>query len=511
MYSSRIAFILAAMSLAAMVLSGTAAVACPFCSAVNVTFSEEIKNNDTAAIVKLVEHAPKHKGEELEFAKATFEVTDVLKGTEHVKVGDRLKTIYIGEAKLGSEFLTMGILPPVLEWGPPIELTDRSKKYLHELMNLPEKGVKRMEFFLGHLESADPLISRDAYDEFATTPYDGVKELKSKMDRKHLIQRLKDPKTDSQHRRLYFTLLGVCGTKEDISLLEELLKSDDRELKTGLDAMVACYLTLAGEDGLPLIAEHYLKNEKMEFTDQYQAIQAIRFHGEQGGVIKKEKLAAVLRHMLDRPKYADLVVPDLARWEDWSVMNRLYELFRDADAESLWVREPIVNYMKACPLPKAKEYLAEFQKIDPKAVKRAAGYAPVAPKTSPVGDDPKPGAQRPARSKDAVAAGASTEPARSTFKFVSAGEDDSTAIEKSANENETAAAGKDTEVAADGEAVAITIDPQPSEPTSNPSENAGATPPKGVLVLIVAPLVAGVAVALMIFLLSGGTTARPSA
>jgi hypothetical protein len=506
MYLSRIRIALAAAMLA---LIGGVAVACPFCSAVNVTFSEEMKNNDTAAIVKLVEPAPKHKGEELEFAKATFEVTEVLKGSEHVKIGDRLKTIYIGEAKVGTEFLSMGILPPVLEWGPPIELTDRAKKYLRELMKLPESGVKRLEFFLGHLESADPLISRDAYDEFATTPYDGVKELKPKMDRKHLISRLKDPKTDAAHRRLYFTMLGVCGTKEDLPLLEELLKNDDRDMKTGLDALVACYLTLSGEDGLPLIVEHYLKNEKIEFTDQYQAIQAIRFHGEQGGVIKKEKLAAALRHMLDRPKYADLVVPDLARWQDWSVMDRLYELFRDADAESLWVREPIVNYMKACPLPKAKEYLEEFNKIDPKAVKRAAGYAPVAPKTSPVGDDPKPGAQRPKKAKAEVARSKSP-PARTTFKYVSAGQDDS-ADQTIAVESETEAAAREGETVVDDGKSAISIVELPTEPSANTAGYAGTSPPKGMLVLIAAPLVAGVAVALMIFLLSGGTAGRPSA
>jgi hypothetical protein len=162
-----------------------------------------------------------------------------------------------------------------------------------------------------------------------------------------------------------------------------MLKEDDRAMKTGLDALVGCYLTLKGSEGLPLVEELFIKNEKAEFTEQYQAIMALRFHAEEGGVIEKDKIAAVLRHMLDRPKYADLVVPDLARWEDWSVIDRMFELFRDADQDSLWVREPIVNYMRACPLPKAKEYLKQFEKIDPKAVKRASGFFPIAPAKTP--------------------------------------------------------------------------------------------------------------------------------
>ena len=76
--------------------------------------------------------------------------------------------------------------------------------------------------------------------------------------------------------------------------------------------------------------------------------------------------------MLDRPKLADLVIPDLGRWKDWSVMDRLVELFKKADEESIWVRVPVISYLRACPLPKAKLYIEELAKIDPDAVKRAS-------------------------------------------------------------------------------------------------------------------------------------------
>jgi hypothetical protein len=361
----------------------TAARACPFCSAVQVTFTEEIKTNDVAVIAALVER-PKtssaaNAGDELEQLKAKFKVVDVLKDNEHTKKGDSFTALYIGEAPVGKEFLVMGIDSPKVEWGAPIELTDRGKDYLGKLMKLPAKGPDRLAFFQEHLEDTDALISRDAYDEFATTPYAELKALKSRMKHDMFVSRLKDPKTDTAHRRLYLTMLGVCGTKNDLPFLEEMLKSDDRTMKTGLDALIGCYLTLKGPDGLLLIKEQFIANEDAEFTDQYQAIMALRFHAEEGGVLKKPEVAAVLRHMLDRPKYADLVVADLARWEDWSVADKLFALFRDADQDSLWVREPIVNYMRACPLPKAKEYLKEFERIDPKAVKRASGFFPFSP------------------------------------------------------------------------------------------------------------------------------------
>jgi hypothetical protein len=80
--------------------------------------------------------------------------------------------------------------------------------------------------------------------------------------------------------------------------------------------------------------------------------------------------------MLDRPELADLVIPDLARWQDWSAMDRLVKLFKDADQNSSWVRVPVINYLRACPLPEAKQHIEELAKIDPDAVKRASSFFP---------------------------------------------------------------------------------------------------------------------------------------
>jgi hypothetical protein len=81
--------------------------------------------------------------------------------------------------------------------------------------------------------------------------------------------------------------------------------------------------------------------------------------------------------MLDRPQLADLVIPDLARWEDWSVTDRLVELFKKSNEESSWVRVPVINYLRACPLPDAKQKIDELAKIDPESIKRANSFFPL--------------------------------------------------------------------------------------------------------------------------------------
>jgi hypothetical protein len=173
-------------------------------------------------------------------------------------------------------------------------------------------------------------------------------------------------------------MLGVCGSKDDLPMLEEFIKSDDRDMKTALDATIACYLILAGPDGLSLVEERFLKNPDAEYTDTYAAIMALRFHGQETTVIPKERLAKSLEYMLDRPQLADLVIPDLARWEDWGVMDRLVTLFKEANEETSWVRVPVINFLKVCPDPRAKEHLDELAKIDPDAVKRATSAFPFA-------------------------------------------------------------------------------------------------------------------------------------
>jgi hypothetical protein len=171
-------------------------------------------------------------------------------------------------------------------------------------------------------------------------------------------------------------MLGVCGNAKDVPMLADMLSSSDRKAKAGLDALIACYMTLKGPTALELVEDLYLKNDKAEYADTYAAIMAIRFHGSETEVVPRQRLVRALRYMLDRPQLADLVIPDLARWEDWDVMPKMVELFKTADEKSSWVRVPVINYLRACPKPEAKQCIEELEKIDPAAVKRANTFFP---------------------------------------------------------------------------------------------------------------------------------------
>jgi hypothetical protein len=369
--------------------------ACPFCSAVSLTFSQEIAQSQAAVIAKLVEPPP--PGSLLPTAdgplpKGKFEVVEVLKGGDLVAEagltgGDAkpIETIMLEEKPVGTLFLLMGVEPPNLVWSSPVRVSDRGVEYIRKLGGLPEKGPERLAFFQDHLEDEDETLARDAYDEFAVAPYADVKGLKEKMDAAELLGWIENPKVQANRRRLYATMLGVCGSADDAERIGTILSGEgltpaQLEARSGLDALIACYVALKGPEALDLVDRLFLDrgDRDVPFTETYAAVMALRFLGEESDLVPRDRVLASLRLLLQEPKLADLVIADLARWQDWSVIDRLVTLFKEAKADNIFVREPIVNYLRACPLPEAAAAVTELEAIDPEAVRRAATLAGIA-------------------------------------------------------------------------------------------------------------------------------------
>ncbi len=107
-----------------------------------------------------------------------------------------------------------------------------------------------------------------------------------------------------------------------------------------------------------------------------QPIIAIRVHNEEFKTITTERLQAAFRMVLTRNELADLVIPDLARWEDWTVIVRLEELFQQSNKATQFVKIPIINYLRVCPKPEAALALARCTALDPVAVRRAEAAFP---------------------------------------------------------------------------------------------------------------------------------------
>ncbi|MDA8564215.1 hypothetical protein N9L06_07180 [Mariniblastus sp.] len=363
---------LSTVIMASLALTGNVfANVCPFCQAINLTFAEQLEAKDVAVVAKLLKLPKPVSDPDADLPKASMEITKVLKGGDYVAVGMKFNVVVVGTYPVGQQFLVMGVNPPEISWTTPMKASDRVFKYLETIQSLPESGADRLAFFQDYFEDEESVLAFDAYDEFAKAPYEDLINLKPRMPKEKLVSWIKDPELSHNRRRLYLTMLGVCGGAEEAKVLEGFIESGDRRQQAGLDALLASYLTLKGADGLPLIVDTFLKNSETEYVDVLAAVQALRFHGTEVDVVPKKDIVAAVRHVLDRPRMADMVIPDLARWEDWSVMERLVKMFKDADDDTNWLRVPVITYLRECPKPEAAAYIEELAKIDPDAVTRA--------------------------------------------------------------------------------------------------------------------------------------------
>lgn len=399
---------------------GPPAEACPFCNAIGKTLSEEISGSHHVVFARRLggtdvpvgdtsnpaaPPAPDQQPSDASSGRqvqhtAQFEIVEVLKSRGGAEPGQQLELLYFGRHAEDVLFVVYGMGDEQISWSTPVALTPRSVDYIKRLPQLPPAGPDRLAFFQQYFEDDEAMLAADAYDEFARAPYADVRALKDRMNRQQLLAWIHSPEISVSHRRLYLTMLGVCGQPEDADALEQLIRTDDRAVRSCLDALVAAYLNLKGEPGLVLVEELFLANPASEYTDTYSTIMSLRFHLQDGQQIPKERLLAALRRVLDRKDLADLVIPDLARWQDWSVIDRLVTLFKQADQKTSWVRVPVVNYLRACPLPEAKERLQELAQIDPDAVRRAQQFFPLG------ASEQRPAAAQAAVSGEAGAGGA---------------------------------------------------------------------------------------------------------
>ncbi|HEY3392408.1 MAG TPA: hypothetical protein VGK58_06865, partial [Lacipirellulaceae bacterium] len=401
---------------ASLLALSMAANACPFCSIESQTLSEETQSSDAVVLAKLIKEAPPVDEAVIDASDpnsgtATFQVVEVLRGQELLAGVKEIRVVFFGESDRERTFLISGIGTERIDWTTPLPLSAAAVEYVRKLAPVPVAGADRLAFFQQYLEHEDPLLAQDAYDEFARAPYADVQALGPRMPHDRLVEWIRNPQVTPSRRRLYLTMLGVCGSEKDLPMLEALIGSDfqkmkpileqivscgmamggpiclpvwtdlvdhdERRKKLGLDAMVACYLNLRGPEGLDLIDSRLLKNPKTEYTYFYSTIMALRFHGEEkSSPVPRERLLKSMRLVLDNPEFAEQVIPDLARWEDWSVLDKLVSMYKESD-EHGYVRQPVVTYLTvASEQPgdvgtRATKALAELEKLDPEGVKQA--------------------------------------------------------------------------------------------------------------------------------------------
>ncbi|HEX4072891.1 MAG TPA: hypothetical protein VHX68_17050 [Planctomycetaceae bacterium] len=325
------------------------AVACPFCSAPSQTLSEQVAQADGVCLVAWTGGTT---ATDQDPGKSTYEILQVVKAPkESVAKGDRVTLARYRAGKKGDLFLLMGTKSGRgngIDWGSPTEITESSFNYVAQAPT-PEVPVsKRLTYFVRFLEFPDQLVSNDAYAEFANAPYKDIEAVASKLPHEKIRQWIVRPETPQPRLGLYGMMLGLCGDNHDAQLLADKISQKTEDFRIGIDGLISGYLLLTGPTGLDHIDDWKFKDRKVPFSETYAAMMGLRFMWQYAsGRIPSERLQQSMRILLDRPELADLVIADLARWNDWSVQDRLMQIYGKGDYNIPSIKRAIIRYMLA--------------------------------------------------------------------------------------------------------------------------------------------------------------------
>ena len=205
----------------AVLIAAPVVQACPFCSAVQQTLRQEMAAMDAVVIAQAIPNTERDE----ETGEVPLRIVRVLKGEAFVKLGTTVRTVYYGSVEPGRRFMLSGVEPSELMWSSPLPVDERSEEYLAKVLTLPEDEIERLRFYQQYLQDEATMLARDAYDEFAITPYPVVSQLKDEMNHDQLVEWIKDPEMPADRRRLYLVMLGICGIEKDVLMLEDMFCS----------------------------------------------------------------------------------------------------------------------------------------------------------------------------------------------------------------------------------------------------------------------------------------------
>ena len=351
--------------------------------------TEQLNQSDVAVLVQWVESKPLDR-EEGFLGSTTYEVVEIVHdASASLEKGGQVTLKRDRAAQKGDLFMLLGTKGTTIEWSSPLEVTETAFQYMKQAPTKETAPVERLGYFLKFLEWRDPLIANDAYAEFANAPYKDIALLADEMPRDSIRSWLFDSETAPTRLGLYGLMLGLCGDEEDAQLMLDKILEPTQDFRLGINGIMSGYLLLTGEVGLTKLEDAKLRDTEAPFSETYAAMQSLRFMWTYAPErIPKERLRQSMRILLERPELADLVVTDLARWQDWSVVDRLMDMYDSEDYSIPSIKRAIVRFFLVAervkpddedgPTPEAAEkaagYLAHLRENDPETVKQAERF-----------------------------------------------------------------------------------------------------------------------------------------
>ncbi len=394
----------------AVIVIGNALRACPFCLSPPMTLAQEIDSSEFVVIVELLRFEVVNNGNR-EVPRSTVRIREFLQGSELVATCDRLqpgRAIAVKQEVVGSPgdlFLLFGelratgsttqttfasdtnseqpgspddegvvtanlpaanspkssiqrvsfVIPEMIAWSSHTPVSPTAIRYIRNAPGRSLSASERLPYFIGFLEDPDPLLSIDAWSEFAHSTYDDVKSVHNALPRDKLRQWIADPEMSPERLGLYGMMLGLCGNADDAEFLKSQIgieaPSADKNSATfryGTEGLMGGYLLLTGEDGVTFLEQSRLKAD-VPIDSSHAAMQAIQFvWSYESQLIPQHQLKCAMRRMLSSDALRIITITNLARWNDWECWPELDRLFKNEATSDHATQKAIVLFAQEC-------------------------------------------------------------------------------------------------------------------------------------------------------------------
>lgn len=365
-------------ALAAAMLSGGGARACPFCVATGPTFAER---REEAAVAALGELRPDPAPGRVGFAPLRVE-----RGSVAAADGAAWSLPAVGLGVDSGLAVVLGTLPddaPVAE-GPLdpsrarweiLPVGEAAFAYLGRVPAPRGDRSARLREFVACLEHPDPLVAEDAYQEFARADYHDVAAMADAFDSARLRGWLESPAVRDERKGFYALALGLCPDPAErpanLALLRRLVEAPADDFRAGYAGLWGGLLVAEGEEALTRMEDRLLRPAMARVGDVRHAMTALRFAHEYHRAIPPERLAAAMGLLLARPEFAAEAIVDLRRWQAWHLDAEVAAVVeRPAEVDPTTLRAA-AGFLLLCPTDMAREALERLRTAVPERVAEA--------------------------------------------------------------------------------------------------------------------------------------------
>ncbi len=375
-----------------LLTAAPALAACPFCPPSSPPLAEQLAEADLAGLVKWVKTIPASETQpEPQTELVVVEGLRLL--DQRPKVDEVIRVPYLLEAEPGDLFVMLGKQSDgITDWSLPIPVTEISYQYIKQAPSLEQPAADRLKYFLRFLEFSDLTIANDAFSEFGRAQYADVVAIRDQLSRKTIRQWMADLQPDEQIRLgFYGMLLGLCGNDDDAKFLaDEIAKPTPPDsTRLGLDGMMGGYVILTGEAGLKHLIPLKLETPDQPDGDIYALVNTLRFLWQFAPErAPRARIEAAMESLLDRDTFAQVVIPDLARWGHWQVTERVLAMYGKPPFDESSPKRTIIQFALTCEKKSddrqsetkhpaaaaARKFLADLKQTDPETLKLAKSF-----------------------------------------------------------------------------------------------------------------------------------------